>query len=121
MAKPYSKDLREIVTTSHDAARNGKDIRRGLIRRVWCSLLKPGPRPTWRHCSVGHLAGSGSSPRSPYGHWNTMTFVAALRHDRIEAPWLLDGRVRQLFHKLRIRAHLISSGSRTTAPSTAGN
>ena len=26
----------------------------------------------------------------PYGHWNTMTFVAALRRDRIEAPWLLD-------------------------------
>ena len=27
----------------------------------------------------------------PHGHWKTMTFVAALRHDRIEAPWLLDG------------------------------
>lgn len=27
----------------------------------------------------------------PYGHWNTMTFIAALRHDRIDAPWLLDG------------------------------
>ncbi len=27
----------------------------------------------------------------PYGHWNTMTFVAALRADRIDAPWLLDG------------------------------
>jgi transposase len=26
----------------------------------------------------------------PYGHWNTMTFVAALRCDRIDAPWLLD-------------------------------
>ena len=26
----------------------------------------------------------------PYGRWNTMTFIAALRHDRIEAPWLLD-------------------------------
>lgn len=26
----------------------------------------------------------------PYGHWNTMTFLAALRHDRIDAPWLLD-------------------------------
>ena len=26
----------------------------------------------------------------PFGHWNTMTFIAALRHDRIEAPWLLD-------------------------------
>ena len=23
--------------------------------------------------------------------WKTMTFVAALRHDRIEAPWLLEG------------------------------
>jgi transposase len=29
--------------------------------------------------------------RVPYGHWNTMTFLAALRHDRIEAPFLLDG------------------------------
>ena len=26
----------------------------------------------------------------PFGHWNTMTFIAALRHDRIEAPWVLD-------------------------------
>lgn len=28
--------------------------------------------------------------KAPYGHWNTMTFIAALRHDRIEAPWLID-------------------------------
>jgi len=28
---------------------------------------------------------------APYGHWNTMTFLAALRHDRIDAPWLIDG------------------------------
>ena len=27
----------------------------------------------------------------PHGHWKTMTFLAALRHDRVEAPWLLDG------------------------------
>jgi transposase len=27
----------------------------------------------------------------PHGHWQTMTFLAALRHDRIEAPWLIDG------------------------------
>ena len=26
----------------------------------------------------------------PYARWNTMTFLAALRRDRIEAPWLLD-------------------------------
>ena len=29
--------------------------------------------------------------KSPFGHWNTMTFVAALRCDRVEAPWLIDG------------------------------
>ncbi len=27
----------------------------------------------------------------PNGRWKTMTFLAALRHDRIDAPWLLDG------------------------------
>ena len=29
--------------------------------------------------------------RAPFGNRNTMTFLAALRHDRIEAPWLIDG------------------------------
>lgn len=27
----------------------------------------------------------------PHGHWQTMTFLAALRHDGVTAPWLLDG------------------------------
>ncbi len=27
----------------------------------------------------------------PHGRWNTMTFLAALRHDRIAAPWFLKG------------------------------
>lgn len=27
----------------------------------------------------------------PHGHWKTMTFVAALRHDRIDAPCVFDG------------------------------
>ena len=39
----------------------------------------------------------GWSPRGqrlhakvPYGHWRTMTFLAALRYDRIDAPCVLD-------------------------------
>ena len=28
---------------------------------------------------------------TPYGHWKTTTFVAALRNDRIDAPCLFDG------------------------------
>jgi transposase len=27
----------------------------------------------------------------PHGHWRTMTFIAALRHDRIAAPCVFDG------------------------------
>lgn len=27
----------------------------------------------------------------PHGHWKTTTFLAALRHDRIDAPCLFDG------------------------------
>ena len=33
--------------------------------------------------------------RAPYGHRNTMTFIAALRQDRIDAPFLLDGPMNQ--------------------------
>lgn len=28
---------------------------------------------------------------APGGHWKTTTFIAALRHDRLTAPWVLDG------------------------------
>lgn len=27
----------------------------------------------------------------PHGHWKTLTFLAALRHDRIDAPVVIDG------------------------------
>ena len=29
--------------------------------------------------------------KAPYGRWKTMTFLAALRHDRLTTPWLIDG------------------------------
>lgn len=28
---------------------------------------------------------------APFGHWRTQTFVAMLRHDRLDAPWVIDG------------------------------
>lgn len=34
--------------------------------------------------------GTRFTAKVPHGRWKTMTFVAALRHDRIDAPWLLD-------------------------------
>src|SRR5215470_16139381 len=51
---------------------------------------------TWTKTNMAPLR--GWAPRGhrltatvPYGRWETTTFVAALRHDRIEAPWLLEG------------------------------
>jgi transposase len=34
--------------------------------------------------------------RAPFGHWHTLTFLAALRHDRIDAPCVLDGPINGL-------------------------
>jgi transposase len=53
---------------------------------------------TWTKTNMAPLRGwapkgSRLPGSAPYGHWNTMTFVAALRHDRIEAPFLLDGAI----------------------------
>ena len=28
---------------------------------------------------------------APFGHWRTQSFVGALRHDRVDAPWVIDG------------------------------
>jgi hypothetical protein len=35
--------------------------------------------------------GSKLVARAPFGKWRTLTFHAALRHDRIDAPCVLDG------------------------------
>jgi putative transposase len=51
---------------------------------------------TWTKTNMAPLR--GWAPRGmrlqakvPHGHWQTMTFLAALHHDRVEAPWLIDG------------------------------
>jgi hypothetical protein len=51
---------------------------------------------TWIKTNMAPLRGWGLrgqrlDARVPHGHWKTLTFIAALRHDRIEAPWVIDG------------------------------
>jgi transposase len=51
---------------------------------------------TWTKTNMAPLRGWARrglrlEAKVPYGHWKTMTFMAALRFDRIEAPWVLDG------------------------------
>ncbi len=51
---------------------------------------------TWTKTNMAPLRGWAPlgmrlKAKVPHGHWQTTTFLAALRHDRIDAPWLLDG------------------------------
>ena len=43
------------------------------------------PLRGWAPC------GQRLQAKVPHGRWKTMTFLAALRHDRLDAPWLIDG------------------------------
>jgi transposase len=51
---------------------------------------------TWTKTNMSPLRGWAERgtrliAKVPHGRWKTTTFLAALRHDRIDAPWLLDG------------------------------
>lgn len=43
----------------------------------------------------------------PHGHWKTQTFIAALRHDRVEAPWVLDGPINGESFRAYVEAELV--------------
>jgi transposase len=43
----------------------------------------------------------------PHGHWKTLTFLAALRHDRIDAPMVLDGPVNAASFLSYVRQFLV--------------
>jgi transposase len=53
---------------------------------------------TWTKTNMTPLRGRCQRGRrlvgaAPFGHWNTSTFLAGLRHDRIVAPLVLDGTI----------------------------
>lgn len=45
----------------------------------------------WRRANGGGRLLQIAGSHAPYGDWKTMTFIAALRHDRVDTPWLLAG------------------------------
>lgn len=51
---------------------------------------------TWTKTNMAPLrgwapCGQRLKAKVPFKRWKTMTFLAALRHDRIDAPWLVNG------------------------------
>ena len=69
---------------------------------------------TWIKTNMAPLRGWGTRGERlithvPHGHWQTMTFIGALRHDRIEAPWVLNGPINAGAFKTYVRAELIKT------------
>jgi transposase len=67
---------------------------------------------TWTKTSMAPLRGwapVGQRIRAkvPHGHWKTMTFLAALRHDRVSAPWLIDGPINGERFRLYVETVLV--------------
>lgn len=69
---------------------------------------------TWIKTNMAPLRGWG--PRNkrliayvPHGHWQTMTFIAALRNDRIDAPWVLDGPINSNAFKVYVETELLKT------------
>ena len=51
---------------------------------------------TWTKTNMAPLfgwapCGDRLTGKAPFAHWHTQTLIAALRSDRVEAPWLIDG------------------------------
>ena len=54
----------------------------------------------WSPCGVRLV------DHAPFGHWNTQTFIAALRHDRLDAPWVIGGPINRELFDLNVETQL---------------
>lgn len=67
---------------------------------------------TWTKTNMAPLRGWGARGQRieaavPHGHWKTQTFIAALRHDRVEAPWVLNGPINGESFRTYVEAELV--------------
>lgn len=85
----------------HGAEQNRRDIVR---RRYWWKKYQTRIDTsrlvfideTWAKTNMAPIHGWGNKGERlkafvPHGHWKTMTFIAALRHDGVTAPCVFDG------------------------------
>ena len=69
---------------------------------------------TWTKTNMAPLRGWARrgqrlKAKVPHRRWKTMTFLAALRHDRLEAPWLIDGPINGERFRLYVEKVLLST------------
>lgn len=44
---------------------------------------------------------------APFGHWRTQNFISALRHDKLDAPWVISGAMNSEMFDLYVETQLI--------------
>ena len=89
-----------------------------LTAPPYTKYLTPSPRrlvflnETWAKTNMtrrhGHCArGARLVAKVPHGRWRTVTFLAALRHDRITAPCVIDGPINGASFRAYIEQFLV--------------
>jgi putative transposase len=73
-----------------------------FIDETW-TKTNMAPLRGWAPCGERLIA------KVPHGRWKTMTFLAALRHDRIDAPWVLDGPIDGASFRIYVEKVLVPS------------
>jgi len=107
------KDLQALEQKRKDVA----DLRRIWIARRQPFMAKHLERPAFvdeTSVKINMAKTTGWAPcgqslvdHAPLGHWRTQTFVAVLRHDRLEAPWIIDGAMNGEMFNLYIETQLV--------------
>jgi transposase len=69
---------------------------------------------TWVKTNMAPLRGWGARNKrlvayAPHAHWKTMTFIAALRCDRIDAPWVIDGPINGAIFRKYVETQLLAT------------
>ena len=69
---------------------------------------------TWVKTNMAPLRGWGDRgarliAHAPAGHWRTMTFLAALRHDRVDAPWVVNGPINGEIFRVYVQTQLLET------------
>ncbi len=101
---------------SREGGGNGRLIRAGSIPRVWSSstrspLSRGQALDQDQHVAASRLGAArlAAQGQVPHGHWKTQTFLAALRHDGLDAPWLIDGPINGERFRLYVETVLVPS------------
>lgn len=108
-----------IKKTLYAVEQRRPDVARA--RRLWITRRQPFMRTALQRLvfidetslNTKLIKTTGWAPRgerlvdhAPFGHWHTQTFIAGLRHDRLTAPWVIQGAINRERFDLYIETQL---------------